>query len=275
MLLKCTECGKEISHTAGKCPGCGCKKPFSGIQLMNKDIKDWKFSDKNSFLQSGGKIKLDFSLLKKLLLTILIGFVTLVIIAMIGNSNKSPEENAARDKRIVEQKIENQKQKAQDDGKKVGQEKERKQLEKLTDTANAQKPGPPQWDKSKQTYGEYVKAIGAYNDQVRKQNAEGGKEQEKHREEWYQGGSLHASTLKEWSVASTKNKLATASDWIVIVLGEDQVRNMELLKLKSNILVNCVDTLIPVISESYDIAETETRSTALICITQLEANGWQ
>jgi len=37
--------------------------------------------------------------------------------------------------------------------------------------ANAQNPEPPQWDKSKQSYGEYVEAVSAYNDQLSKQNA--------------------------------------------------------------------------------------------------------
>ncbi len=38
--------------------------------------------------------------------------------------------------------------------------------------ANAQNPEPPKWDRSKQSYDEYVKAVGDYNDQVSKKNAE-------------------------------------------------------------------------------------------------------
>ena len=94
-------------------------------------------------------------------------------------------------------------------------------------------------------------------------------------EEWYQGGNLQGSTLHKWAISSERNKLATASDWIVIVLGESQVRNMNTLKKKANVLVNCVDTLVPVISKSYDPRETKTTSTALLCIKQLEANSWR
>lgn len=64
--------------------------------------------------------------------------------------------------------------------------------------------------------------------------------QDSYAEEWYQGGNLHGSTLSQWSTASEKNKLATSSDWIVVVLGENEVRNMILLKKKANILVNLV-----------------------------------
>lgn len=96
-----------------------------------------------------------------------------------------------------------------------------------------------------------------------------------HAEEWYQGGNLQSSTLDQWSAASERNKLATASDWIVIVLGDNQVRKMNVLKKKANILVNCVDTLTPVISKSYDLKESKTTTTALLCIKQLESNNWQ
>lgn len=99
--------------------------------------------------------------------------------------------------------------------------------------------------------------------------------QQSYAEEWYQGGNLHGSTLRQWSVASERNKLATESDWIVNVLGKNQVKNMNMLQKKANVLVNCVDTLIPVISKSYDPGEAKSNSTALLCITQLEKDGWQ
>lgn len=34
---------------------------------------------------------------------------------------------------------------------------------------------------------------------------------------WYQGGTLHSATLYEWKQSSERNKLATISDWIVVV----------------------------------------------------------
>lgn len=33
-------------------------------------------------------------------------------------------------------------------------------------------------------------------------------------QEWYQGGTLHKSTVKEWRYATYSNKLATCSDWL-------------------------------------------------------------
>ena len=99
--------------------------------------------------------------------------------------------------------------------------------------------------------------------------------QQLYAKEWYQGGSLHGSNLSQWSAASNNNKLATASDWIVIVLGDNEVQNMALLKQKSSILVNCIDTLIPTISKSYKPEDTEIRATGLLCITQLHSNGWR
>lgn len=34
-------------------------------------------------------------------------------------------------------------------------------------------------------------------------------------EHWYQGGTLHGATLKEWAGALTQNKMATAADMVV------------------------------------------------------------
>jgi hypothetical protein len=93
--------------------------------------------------------------------------------------------------------------------------------------------------------------------------------------EWYQGGDLHGSNLSEWSVASERNKLATSGDWIVIVLDEDQAKNMSAVKKKASVLSDCVDALIPIMSKSYDPKEAKTTSTALLCIRQLETNNWQ
>lgn len=113
MLLNCKECKKEISNTAGVCPNCGCKKPFSGIQLLNKDIKNWKPSEKSAFLKSGGEIKLNFGPLKKLFFGSIILFSILVVFGMIEESRLAPEEKAARAEERATRKIERDRQEAE------------------------------------------------------------------------------------------------------------------------------------------------------------------
>lgn len=94
MLIPCAECKKEISHTAGNCPNCGSKKPFKGVQLDAKAIKDWKVADRMGFQKSGGKLKASYTFLK----IIGIGFFTLIIISMINHANLTPEEKAEYEK---------------------------------------------------------------------------------------------------------------------------------------------------------------------------------
>lgn len=94
-------------------------------------------------------------------------------------------------------------------------------------------------------------------------------------DEWYQGGTLHGSTLEEWTLANEAEKLATSSDYIVSVLGEEQVLEPQALKSKAGDVVECVDTLVPVIGKSYDIRETKTNSVALLCINQFSENEWR
>ena len=37
-LVKCDECGKEISKTAKVCPGCGSKEPTAAVRAHRKEV---------------------------------------------------------------------------------------------------------------------------------------------------------------------------------------------------------------------------------------------
>lgn len=97
MLFKCKDCGKDISHTAGSCPGCGCKKPFSKAQIAAKDIRDWDRAEAKAFTKSGGTIKVGIKPLGWILAMSFVGFVGLV-----GGMNEepklTPEQNAEGEK---------------------------------------------------------------------------------------------------------------------------------------------------------------------------------
>lgn len=41
-LIKCPECGKEISDKAGACPHCGCPIGNATQPIQNNDGKRWK-----------------------------------------------------------------------------------------------------------------------------------------------------------------------------------------------------------------------------------------
>ena len=60
--------------------------------------------------------------------------------------------------------------------------------------------------------------------------------------EWYEGGNLHRATAAEWASASASNRLATAGDWSVAILGENRVQQMGMngLRAYARQLVNCV-----------------------------------
>ena len=42
------------------------------------------------------------------------------------------------------------------------------------------------------------------------------------RKKWYQGGTLHEATMKDWSEATYENKLATAADFLTKSFIEDE-----------------------------------------------------
>lgn len=60
--------------------------------------------------------------------------------------------------------------------------------------------------------------------------------------EWYQGGTLHKSTLKEWFSAPPRNRLATAGDWAA-VLWKGKYSSMQEVKLRATQLVICLDQI--------------------------------
>ena len=97
MLLVCRECGKQISHAAGKCPYCGCKKPFKGVQVLNKEVKSWDRSEIKDFIKSGGAIKSNIKPIKWFFSFFGIFFILILIIGLFEESKLTPEQKAARD----------------------------------------------------------------------------------------------------------------------------------------------------------------------------------
>jgi len=57
-------------------------------------------------------------------------------------------------------------------------------------------------------------------------------------DEWYAGGTLHKATISEWKAATDKNKLATCADF---VLSQNKGMDFNVLKIKANALVTCID----------------------------------
>jgi len=60
-LLKCADCGKEISISSDKCPYCGSKKQFKGYTFSSKEIRSMgltRVGEINTFQKCGGKIKI-------------------------------------------------------------------------------------------------------------------------------------------------------------------------------------------------------------------------
>jgi hypothetical protein len=64
------------------------------------------------------------------------------------------------------------------------------------------------------------------------------------RQQWYQGGTLHKSTLGQWAQAPYRDCLATASDFVVTMLKHEgkQPRNIDELKSLAIDLEVCITT---------------------------------
>lgn len=69
---------------------------------------------------------------------------------------------------------------------------------------------------------------------------------------WYQGGTLHKATLKEWAGAVTQNKMATMAD--MVVGAKLAKRPMDVVE-KSVRIASCIDEVaMDVASQSQEVA---------------------
>ena len=89
---------------------------------------------------------------------------------------------------------------------------------------------------------------------------------------WYEGGTLHQSTVKEWKQATTKNKLATAADWVLVFKSiKTKVKesgDFNTLKPFSESLITCIDKATVGITT---IDHQKTTQSAVVCGTLM---GW-
>ena len=91
--------------------------------------------------------------------------------------------------------------------------------------------------------------------------------------EWFEGGSLHNSTIEEWKQARYENKLATSADWIITVSEPiksvvRQSGDVNVLKPYATELVVCIDE-----SSKDDVEFIEAQSSAdisILCMKLME-----
>ena len=91
--------------------------------------------------------------------------------------------------------------------------------------------------------------------------------------EWYEGGTLHRKTVRDWRMASAKNKLATAADWCAAILKTEEEKRqlgMDGLRLRASQLIICVDTTV----QDGSVDSVQVSEIAAGCIVLLEAQGW-
>ena len=84
--------------------------------------------------------------------------------------------------------------------------------------------------------------------------------------EWYEGGTLHKSTVTEWRRASVANKTATCADFAASV---DNTVSMELLKLRVLQLELCIDEAVS--DGSAEKLNLSTSDVAAMCIQILQS----
>ena len=85
---------------------------------------------------------------------------------------------------------------------------------------------------------------------------------------WYEGGTLHDSTVRQWRSASYANKLATAADWATVMLSSDVgiglPDSVDELRPYAEALVTCLDEGL-MGEEGELVINSKTTQSAFIC----------
>ncbi len=93
--------------------------------------------------------------------------------------------------------------------------------------------------------------------------------------EWFEGGSLHKADGHTWVKASEKNRLATASDFAVIVIGQDKVTreldSFEDFRPYAGEMKACIDGMYNSAEERRPVMRAKsTASIAALCASGVE-----
>lgn len=86
---------------------------------------------------------------------------------------------------------------------------------------------------------------------------------------WYEGGTLHKATITQWKVATDRDKLATAADWLAATLWKEYLKSpkdFERMKVKAQMLVREIDKSIAV--KNIDHLEITEITTALLLMSK-------
>ena len=92
-------------------------------------------------------------------------------------------------------------------------------------------------------------------------------------QEWYEMGTLHGSTIKEWKQSTYENKIATSADWVLA--GSKSIKskimnsgNIDNLKPYSKELVICID------GATKDHTNWDNSNTTEVAASCMALMGW-
>lgn len=84
--------------------------------------------------------------------------------------------------------------------------------------------------------------------------------------EWYEGGTLHNSTIKEWRNASPQNRLATAGDFTAAILKDSLT--FEEVVLRTPAMLSCINE----VAKTPNANRQKVAAIGALCAILL---GWQ
>lgn len=86
---------------------------------------------------------------------------------------------------------------------------------------------------------------------------------------WYEGGTLHKATVGQFLASDYDNERATAADWVVSTVGDNELKKVGELNLKHGVeaVVDCIEKATKGVAAVQNNAVNEI---AVMCMAQLK-----
>lgn len=88
---------------------------------------------------------------------------------------------------------------------------------------------------------------------------------------WYEGGTLHKATVKQFRAAEYENARATAAEWLAATISDKEISKLNELNWK-HASENLVDCIVKATDDEEAVQNSAATDIALVCMTQLKKN---
>lgn len=91
--------------------------------------------------------------------------------------------------------------------------------------------------------------------------------------EWWEGGTLHGASVKEWKQATYSNKMATSADWILTLYNEGSLTGKIVFNSPDDVKILC-KSMVSALDDAVSEGGYKGEQIALVSAMIMMLAGW-